>query len=94
MGKQLVCCDGQTRLNRFMINRKKGLECRRKYCQPVGAWFSQLGQLNVVHHMWVFPDLETRKESRAAAWQEKGWAETVWNTGNGHVYCLNEISSI
>lgn len=37
---------------------KQGLQIRRKYCQPVGAWFTQLGQLSLVHHMWVYPSLE------------------------------------
>jgi hypothetical protein len=33
---------------------KKGLEARRKFVQPVGAWFTQLGPLNRVHHMWSY----------------------------------------
>lgn len=60
---------------------RKGLECRRQFCEPVGAWFSQLGDLNVVHHMWTYPDLQTRKTTREDAWQVDGWAETVINTG-------------
>jgi hypothetical protein len=60
---------------------RKGLECRRQFCEPVGAWFSQLGDLNVVHHMWTYPDLQTRKTTREDAWQVDGWAETVTNTG-------------
>lgn len=60
--------------------RKRGLEVRKKFCQPVGAWFSQLGRLNTVHHMWVYPDLETRKLNREEAWKEEGWAETVHST--------------
>lgn len=59
---------------------QKGLEIRKRYCEPVGAWFSQFGQLSVVHHMWFYPDLETRKKMREAAWQVDGWAETVYNT--------------
>ncbi|CAG8585012.1 4607_t:CDS:2 [Ambispora gerdemannii] len=58
----------------------KGLECRRQFCEPVGAWFSQLGTLNCVHHMWNYPDLETRKTTREQAWQVDGWAETVYKT--------------
>jgi hypothetical protein len=60
---------------------KKGLEIRRQYCTPVGAWFTQLGELSQVHHMWTYPDLETRKRNREAAWSASGWAETVYNTG-------------
>lgn len=35
--------------------RRKGLECRRQFCEPVGAWFTQLGELNTVYHMWTYP---------------------------------------
>ncbi|KAI9226480.1 MAG: hypothetical protein DHS80DRAFT_18665 [Piptocephalis tieghemiana] len=59
---------------------KKGLECKRPYCEPVGAWFAQLGNLNVVHHMWQYPDLATRKRTREEAWQAAGWPETVYHT--------------
>ncbi|KAI3647558.1 hypothetical protein MP228_007779 [Amoeboaphelidium protococcarum] len=59
---------------------KRGLEIRKKYCQPVGAWFTQLGALSLVHHMWVYPSLDDRKRQREEAWQEDGWAQTVYNT--------------
>ncbi|CAJ0758268.1 22331_t:CDS:2 [Entrophospora sp. SA101] len=58
----------------------RGLECRRQFCEPVGAWFSQLGLLNRVHHMWQYPDLENRKITREKAWEVDGWAETVYKT--------------
>ncbi|KAF9437066.1 hypothetical protein BGZ76_002084 [Entomortierella beljakovae] len=61
-------------------NWRRGLECRRQFCEPVGAWFSQLGKLNYVHHMWNYPELETRKKTREQAWKVDGWAETVYNT--------------
>ncbi|KAI8913682.1 hypothetical protein EDD86DRAFT_187208 [Gorgonomyces haynaldii] len=59
---------------------KKGIDARRKYVEPVGAWFNQLGDLNYVHHMWHYPDLQQRKELREKAWEVKGWAETVVKT--------------
>eukprot|EP00834_Sanchytrium_tribonematis_P000510 NODE_9_length_64580_cov_1.431941.p37 type:complete len:221 gc:universal NODE_9_length_64580_cov_1.431941:3704-3042(-) len=31
---------------------KKGLSCRTKYCQSYGAYFSQVGALHKVHHVW------------------------------------------
>jgi len=68
------------RLLEWEVNWRRGLECRRQFCEPVGAWFSQLGHLNVVNHMWQYPDLETRKRTREEAWKVDGWAETVYNT--------------
>lgn len=60
---------------------RRGLEIRKRYCSPVGAWFNQLGTLSRVHHLWYYPDFSTRKANREAAWEAKGWAETVHNTG-------------
>ncbi|KAL7751961.1 hypothetical protein RI367_002487 [Sorochytrium milnesiophthora] len=59
---------------------RKGLAVRKQFCQPVGAWFSQLGNLQSVHHLWWYPDLESRKSQREDAWKVKGWADTVYNT--------------
>ncbi|KAI0363628.1 NIPSNAP-domain-containing protein [Pilatotrama ljubarskyi] len=59
---------------------RKGIEARRKFVAPVGAWYSQVGRLHQVHHMWQYPDLQTRKETREQAWQLDGWAETVSKT--------------
>lgn len=39
----------------FKSFRRKGLECRSQFCEPVGAWFSQLGNLHTVQHMWTYP---------------------------------------
>jgi hypothetical protein len=59
---------------------KKGIECRRQVMEPVGAWFTQLGSLNRVHHLWQFADLEHRKLSREKCWELPGWAETTHET--------------
>ncbi|KAI9270430.1 hypothetical protein BDA99DRAFT_320171 [Phascolomyces articulosus] len=68
------------RLLEWETEWRKGLECRRQFCEPVGAWFSQLGELHSVHHMWTYPDLQTRKTTREDAWNVDGWAETVYKT--------------
>lgn len=59
---------------------KKGIEVRRKVMEPVGAWFSQIGPLNHVYHLWQFVDLEQRKIARQKSWELEGWAETTHNT--------------
>lgn len=35
--------------------RRRGIEARRKFVAPIGAWFSQIGRLHQVHHMWQYP---------------------------------------
>lgn len=59
---------------------RRGIEARQKFTAPVGAWFSQVGRLHQVHHLWQYPDLETRKAVREQAWQQDGWSDTVHKT--------------
>lgn len=59
---------------------RQGIEARRKFVEPVGAWFSQVGRLHQVHHMWQYTDLQTRKDTREKAWQVGGWSDTVSKT--------------
>jgi len=59
---------------------RRGIEARKKLLSPVGAWFSQIGKLHQVHHMWQYPDLHARKETRETAWEIDGWSETVAKT--------------
>lgn len=62
---------------------RKGLSARKQVIQPVGAFFSQLGDLNTVHHMWSYPDLHARKKIREECWEIQGWADAVRKTGMG-----------
>jgi len=59
---------------------RKGIEARKKFVQPVGAWYAQVGRLHQVYHLWQYQSLETRKEMRENAWQVDGWADTVHKT--------------
>ncbi|KAJ5769141.1 hypothetical protein N7520_003700 [Penicillium odoratum] len=59
---------------------RRGLTARREVMEGVGAWFVQIGELNTVHHLWQFADLEERKIRREQSWSVEGWAETVHKT--------------
>ncbi|MCJ1474569.1 hypothetical protein MMC13_003228 [Lambiella insularis] len=59
---------------------RKGLKARREVMEGVGAWFVQIGELNTVHHLWQFADLEERKARREMSWGVEGWGETVHKT--------------
>ncbi|KAK4227366.1 NIPSNAP-domain-containing protein [Podospora fimiseda] len=59
---------------------RRGLKARREVMEGVGAWFVQIGDLNTVHHLWQFADLEERKIRREKSWQIEGWADTVHKT--------------
>ncbi|KAJ1184680.1 hypothetical protein NDU88_001483 [Pleurodeles waltl] len=48
--------------------------------EAVAGFFSQIGQLYMVHHLWAYPDLQSRDDTRNAAWQKDGWDECVYYT--------------
>ncbi|KAF6222975.1 hypothetical protein HO133_001026 [Letharia lupina] len=59
---------------------RRGLKARREVMEGVGAWFVQIGDLNTVHHLWQFADLEERKARREMSWGVEGWGDTVHKT--------------
>ncbi|KAL1644204.1 hypothetical protein SLS58_004484 [Diplodia intermedia] len=59
---------------------RRGLNARREVMEGVGAWFVQVGDLNTVHHLWQFANLEERKRRREQSWSVEGWGETVHKT--------------
>ncbi|KAF2642915.1 NIPSNAP-domain-containing protein [Massarina eburnea CBS 473.64] len=59
---------------------RRGLAARREVMEGVGAWFVQIGELNTVHHLWQFANLEERKVRREQSWSIEGWGETVHKT--------------
>lgn len=52
----------------------------------VAGFFSQIGQLYNVHHIWRYEDLQTRKDVRENAWRRPGWDECVAITVPNIVY--------
>ncbi|KJZ72527.1 hypothetical protein HIM_08051 [Hirsutella minnesotensis 3608] len=59
---------------------RRGLKARREVMEGVGAWFVQIGDLNTVHHLWQFANLEERRERREKSWMVEGWSDTVHKT--------------
>ncbi|KAK7487907.1 hypothetical protein BaRGS_00020808 [Batillaria attramentaria] len=60
-----------------MLHQARGIKFRQSNNEPVAGFFSHLGQQYNVHHLWAYTDLETRKQTREAAWQRPGWDECV-----------------
>ncbi|GBN94583.1 Protein NipSnap, partial [Araneus ventricosus] len=56
-------------------NWARGINYRKR--TAVAGFFSQIGQLYMVHHIWTYKDLLSRKEIREAAWRKPGWDECV-----------------
>ncbi|KAK3083685.1 hypothetical protein FSP39_001464 [Pinctada imbricata] len=58
-------------------NWAKGIQHRLENEEAVCGLFSQIGDLNTVHHVWGYKDLQTRKETREMAWSKPGWDDCV-----------------
>uniref|UniRef100_A0AC11BWT4 Uncharacterized protein n=1 Tax=Ovis aries TaxID=9940 RepID=A0AC11BWT4_SHEEP len=56
------------------------LRFRQDGNEAVGGFFSQTGQLYMVHHLWAYKDLQTREDIRNAAWHKHDWEELVYYT--------------
>ncbi|XP_070154959.1 protein NipSnap [Polyergus mexicanus] len=58
-------------------NWAKAINYRRNNDEPFAGYFSQIGRLYNVHHIWCYKDLQSRKETRESAWRSPGWDECV-----------------
>jgi len=58
-------------------NWAKAINHRMNNDEPFAGFFSQIGRLYNVHHIWVYKNLQQRKETREAAWRSPGWDECV-----------------
>ncbi|KAM6155559.1 protein NipSnap homolog 2 isoform 2-T2 [Rhynchocyon petersi] len=58
----------------------RAIRFRQDSNEAVGGFFSQIGQLYMVHHLWAYKDLQTREDIRNAAWHKHGWEELVYYT--------------
>ena len=52
----------------------------------MGGFFSQLGALYQVHHIWAYNDLQHRKTERERMWEDPGWDDCVAATGKKQRY--------
>jgi len=54
-----------------------GITYRREHNQDVGGFFSQVGQLYMVFHIWAYKDMVDRNSTRQHTWSKPGWDTTV-----------------
>jgi hypothetical protein len=46
-----------------------------KYSNLVGFWFTEIGELNQLIHVWEYKSLDTRAERRKALYNDPEWLE-------------------
>ncbi|XP_057688105.1 protein NipSnap homolog 1 [Corythoichthys intestinalis] len=55
----------------------RAIKYRQENNEAVGGFFSQIGDLYVVHHLWAYENLQSRDETRKSAWRKEGWDANV-----------------
>ncbi|KAJ0173072.1 hypothetical protein K1T71_011248 [Dendrolimus kikuchii] len=58
-------------------NWARGLTYRRSQNEAFAGYFSQVGRLYNVHHIWCYKNLQARRETRESTWRNPGWDECV-----------------
>lgn len=58
-------------------NWARAINYRSNNGEAFAGFFSQIGRLYNVHHIWCYEDLNARKEIRESAWRKPGWDENV-----------------
>ena len=58
---------------KFMERLQEALPIREKHSKLAGIWYTEVGDLNQVIHIWPYESFEARTEARAAAMKEPGW---------------------
>uniref|UniRef100_A0A3B4Y3P6 Nipsnap homolog 1 (C. elegans) n=1 Tax=Seriola lalandi dorsalis TaxID=1841481 RepID=A0A3B4Y3P6_SERLL len=66
--------------NDMSHNRARAITYRQENSEAVGGFFSQIGDLYVVHHLWAYESLQSREETRNSAWLKEGWDVNVYYT--------------
>jgi hypothetical protein len=58
-------------------NWARAINFRQSKNEAFAGFFSQIGRLYNVHHIWCYKSYQERKETREQAWRQPGWDECV-----------------
>lgn len=58
-------------------NWARAINFRKGNNEPYAGFFSQIGRLYNVHHVWCYKSYQERKETRENNWRQPGWDECV-----------------
>jgi hypothetical protein len=56
---------------------EQAIDARTQYSQCIGFWYSEIGILHAVHHIWHYDSLDHRTEVRKQATSDEMWREAV-----------------
>ena len=52
-----------------------GLPIISKYAKLVGYWYTDIGELNQIVHIWEYPSMDERAVKRKQLYQDPEWVE-------------------
>lgn len=52
-----------------------GLPLITKYAKLVGYWYTEIGELNQIIHIWAYENMEQRAQARKALYSDREWLE-------------------
>jgi hypothetical protein len=52
-----------------------GLAIISKYSKLVGYWYTEIGELNQIVHIWAYDSLDVRAQRRKALYEDPEWLE-------------------
>ncbi|MFS8977651.1 NIPSNAP family protein [Cupriavidus necator] len=55
--------------------QQEGLPVISRYATLVGWWYTEIGELNQVVHIWAYESLDDRIKRRAALYEDRDWLE-------------------
>ena len=58
-------------------NWARAINFRRNNNEAFAGFFSQIGRLYNVHHVWCYKSYQERKTTREQAWRTPGWDSCV-----------------
>lgn len=57
----------------LQLFEEKGLPIISKYAKLVGYWYTEIGELNQIIHIWEYESMDKRAENRKALYSDEEW---------------------
>lgn len=65
------------KLSEYLGILEQVMPVREKYSKLTGFWYTEIGELNQVVHIWAYNNLEHRTQVRQALAKDSEWLKTL-----------------
>ncbi|MDF2646959.1 MAG: hypothetical protein K0Q73_2764 [Paenibacillus sp.] len=64
------------KLNDYLrLTEEVGIPIISNYAKLIGYWYTEIGELSQVVHIWEYPSLDVRAERRKALFSDQEWLD-------------------